>query len=272
MSDRSELATWASDVNWADFIDDDEVYATLTKLKARVDQFEDGDGEDGDIRIKLVAVGDGAVGKTSLLIAYAKGTFPDTYVPTVFENYTAAIDHNGKKVLLHLWDTAGQEDYDRLRPLSYPGADIVLLCFSLVTEASFESVRDKWHPEVDHYIKNVPTILVGTKVDLREAKLPDPSTGEFHPVSNEQAEKMVDEIGSEKFMALSAKTGENLKKLFQEAVTMVLAARKVQGHDDAPKKDKDDKKGDKADDDQPTLKVVKRQQKDQKSKGKCTLL
>jgi len=122
----------------------------------------------------------------------------------VFENYTAQLDHNGKKVLLHLWDTAGQEDYgtiimgghlllfrsyhrlDRLRPLSYPGADIVLLCFSLVTESSFESVKDKWHPEVDHYIKNVPTILVGTKVDLREAKLPDPSTNEFHPVSNDQ--------------------------------------------------------------------------------------
>jgi Ras-related C3 botulinum toxin substrate 1 len=271
MGDRSELAEWASNVNWADFIDDDEVYATLSKLKVSIDQFDDDNGDDGDIRIKLVAVGDGAVGKTSLLIAYAKGTFPDTYIPTVFENYTAPIDHNGKKVLLHLWDTAGQEDYDRLRPLSYPGADIVLLCFSLVTEASFESVRDKWHPEVDHYIKNVPTILVGTKVDLREAKLPDPSTGEFHPVSNDQAEKMADEIGSEKYMALSAKTGENLKNLFHEAVSIVLAARKVQSGVDSPKKESE-KKSDKGEDDQPTLKVVKRQQKDQNKKGKCTLL
>lgn len=75
---------------------------------------------------------------------------------------------------------------DRLRPLSYPGADIVLLCFSLVTEASFDSVKDKWFPEVDHYVKNVPTILVGTKADLREAKQPDPSTGEFNPVSKEK--------------------------------------------------------------------------------------
>lgn len=70
------------------------------------------------------------------------------------------MDSHGKKVLLHLWDTAGQEDYgpyisflislisDRLRPLSYPGADIVLLCFSLVTEASYTSVQDKWYPEV----------------------------------------------------------------------------------------------------------------------------
>jgi len=270
MGDRTELAEWASGLNWAEYIEDDEVYATLSKLKVRVEQFDDGSGEDGDIRIKLVAVGDGAVGKTSLLIAYAKGTFPETYIPTVFENYTAQIEHEGKKILLHLWDTAGQEDYDRLRPLSYPGADVVLLCFSLVTESSFESVKDKWHPEVDHYIKNVPTILVGTKVDLRDAKQPDPSTGEFHPVSNDQANKMVDEIGAEKFIAVSAKVGTNLKDVFHQAVSMVLSSRKLQDGG-AAKKDHAEKKGDKSDDDAPTLKVVKRQQQEKKKKG-CVLL
>jgi small GTP-binding protein len=268
MSDRSEIAEWASALNWAEFIEDDEVYATLSKLKARVDQFDDGDGDDGDIRIKLVAVGDGAVGKTSLLISYAKGTFPDTYIPTVFENYTAQIDHEGKKVLLHLWDTAGQEDYDRLRPLSYPGADVVLLCFSLVTDASFESVKDKWHPEVDHYIKNVPLILVGTKVDLRDAKQPDPSTGEFHPVSNDQAEKMVEDIGAEKFIAVSAKVGTNLKDVFKSAVSMVLSSRKLHEGGSSAKKEKEKEK---SDDDAPTLKVVKRQQQEKKKKG-CVLL
>jgi len=270
MGDRTELAEWASGLNWAEYIEDDEVYATLSKLKSRVEQFEEGDGDDGDIRIKLVAVGDGAVGKTSLLISYAKGTFPDTYVPTVFENYTAQIDHEGKKVLLHLWDTAGQEDYDRLRHLSYPGADVVLLCFSLVTDASFESVKDKWHPEVDHYIKNVPLILVGTKVDLRDAKQPDPSTGEFHPVSNDQAEKMVEDIGAEKFIAVSAKVGTNLKDVFKQAVSMVLASRKL--HDGGGHSKKESKEKDKSEDDQaPTLKVVKRQQQDKKKKG-CVLL
>lgn len=61
----------------------------------------------------------------------------------------------------------------------------MLLCFSLVTEDSFESVKDKWFAEVDHYVKNVPTILVGTKSDLRDEKKPDPSTGEYNPVSDE---------------------------------------------------------------------------------------
>jgi len=230
MTDRTEVAEWANGVNWSEHIDDDEVFATLVKLRGVIG----GDGEvgdDSDIRVKLVAVGDGAVGKTSLLIAYAKGNFPETYVPTVFENYTAQMDHNGKKVLLHLWDTAGQEDYDRLRPLSYPGADVVLLCFSLVTEASFESVKDKWFPEVDHYVKNVPTILVGTKVDLREAKLPDPSTGEFNPVSDEKAKELVEEIGAEKFISVSAKKGTRLKDVFVDAVGIALAARAIANGD-----------------------------------------
>jgi len=263
--DRKQLAEWANELDWSNYVDDDEIYANLVKIQNRVNS--DGDDDDGsDTRIKLVAVGDGAVGKTSLLIAFAKGSFPDTYVPTVFENYTAQMDHDSKKVLLHLWDTAGQEDYDRLRPLSYPGSDIVLLCFSLVTEASFDSVKDKWYPEVDHYVKDVPTILVGTKADLREAKLPDPGTGEFAPVSNDKAQTMAESIGAEKFVEVSAKTGKNLHQLFKEAVSIVLKTRKAHGEEDTHRKDTKD-----TDADGPELKVVQRQQKKNK-RGGCVLL
>jgi len=229
----AQLAEWASNVKWSEYVVDDEVAALLTKLKARIESY----GGDGETRIKLVAVGDGAVGKTSLLIAFAKGTFPDTYVPTVFENYTASIQSGERTVLLHLWDTAGQEDYDRLRPLSYPGADIVLLCFSLVTESSFDSVREKWSPEVEHYVPDVPTILVGTKADLRDAKIPDPSTGEFAPVSDDQVNHLVKEINAQSFVPVSAKTGNNLKKVFEQAVSIVLQHRREMGEDDNPGKD-----------------------------------
>lgn len=81
------------------------------------------------IRKKLVIVGDGACGKTCLLIVFSKDQFPEVYVPTVFENYVADITVDTKCVELVLWDTAGQEDYDRLRPLSYPGNNL----FPLVT-------------------------------------------------------------------------------------------------------------------------------------------
>lgn len=77
------------------------------------------------------------------LISYATDKFPTDYVPTVFENYTAQMELDGETILLHLWDTAGQEDYDRLRPLSYPQSDVVLLCFSLVSPNSYESIKVK---------------------------------------------------------------------------------------------------------------------------------
>ncbi|VDP55227.1 unnamed protein product [Schistosoma margrebowiei] len=96
------------------------------------------------VRKKLVIVGDGACGKTCLLIVFSKDQFPEVYVPTVFENYVADIE-----VELALWDTAGQEDYDRLRPLSYPDTDVVLLCYSIDSPDSFANIEEKWLPEVD---------------------------------------------------------------------------------------------------------------------------
>ena len=60
------------------------------------------------IRKKLVIVGDGACGKTCLLIVFSKDQFPEVYVPTVFENYVADIEVDGKCVELALWDTAGK--------------------------------------------------------------------------------------------------------------------------------------------------------------------
>lgn len=93
-------------------------------------------------RIKLVIVGDGMCGKTCLLRTFETGSPKMEYIPG-WDNYVADIDYEGKSVELALWDTSGHEDDDRLRPLSYPDADVVLICYSIVWPDSLENVPEK---------------------------------------------------------------------------------------------------------------------------------
>ena len=93
--------------------------------------------------VKIVVVGDGSVGKTSLLITYTTGDFPSDFVPSVSDAYSANMMVDGRPVNVALWDTAGQEDYDRLRPLMYPDTDCFCVCADLSKKASIRSARDK---------------------------------------------------------------------------------------------------------------------------------
>lgn len=176
--------------------------------------------------IKCVVVGDGGVGKTCLLIIYTTDAFPGEYIPTIFDNYSANVMVDGKPINLGLWDTAGQEDYDRLRPLSYPHTDVFLICFSLVNPASFENVRAKWHPEVSHHCPNTPIILVGTKQDLSEDKETINELKERHlnPVTLPRGLQMQRDIGAVKYMECSAL---GVKQVFEEAIRAVIQPGQV---------------------------------------------
>lgn len=102
-------------------------------------------------RLKFVLVGDGACGKTCLLIVATKGTFPEVYVPTVFENYVSFMEVKRDLYEVHLWDTAGQEDYARLRPLSYPDSQGFLICFAIDSPDSLDNVREQVYHQQTHW-------------------------------------------------------------------------------------------------------------------------
>ena len=120
--------------------------------------------------IKLVVVGDGGVGKSCFLICATTSSFPSDYVPTVFDNYSVNLMLNGSLYSVGLWDTAGQEDYDRLRPLSYPQTDVFVVCFDVASRSSFENVTEKWVPELRHFAPEASILLLATKTDLRGGK------------------------------------------------------------------------------------------------------
>lgn len=172
--------------------------------------------------IKCVTVGDGAVGKTCMLICYTSNKFPTDYVPTVFDNFSANVAVDGNIVNLGLWDTAGQEDYSRLRPLSYRGADIFVLAFSLLSRASFENVLKKWMPELRRFAPNVPIILVGTKLDLRDNRGYMNDHMDYGAITSAQGEELRKQIGAAAYIECSSKTQQNIKAVFDTAIKAVL--------------------------------------------------
>eukprot|EP01101_Sappina_pedata_P001721 TRINITY_DN117_c0_g1_i1.p1 TRINITY_DN117_c0_g1~~TRINITY_DN117_c0_g1_i1.p1 ORF type:complete len:229 (+),score=62.57 TRINITY_DN117_c0_g1_i1:104-688(+) len=175
--------------------------------------------------VKIMVVGDPSVGKTCMLISYTTNSFPGEYVPTVFDNYTANAIVEGHPINLGLWDTAGSKEYDTLRPLSYPGTDVFIICFSLTSMESYENVKSKWHPEVVQYNPKTPFILVGTKLDLRDNPEMAKSSS-MDPVSTEQGEKLAKEIGASRFLECSALSQKNLPQVFEESVkTVMLSAQ-----------------------------------------------
>ncbi len=179
--------------------------------------------------IKCVVVGDGAVGKTCLLISYTTNAFSNDYIPTVFDNYSACVMVNGQPINLNLWDTAGQDEYDRLRPLSYPQTDVYLACFSIISPASFQNIKNKWIPELKHHSPTANIILVGLKSDCRE----DPQVIKMMKQrgiamsSIEQGRNLAKEVGAVDYVECSAVTQEGLKAVFDRAIEVGMDAHEA---------------------------------------------
>eukprot|EP00731_Ephydatia_muelleri_P009254 Em0004g1592a len=191
------------------------------------------------VSLKVVIVGDGAVGKTPFLTTWMTNAFPSCYVPTVFENYSANVMVDGKPVSLSLWDTckhdfisdeprsplcyfqlAGLDDYDRLRPLSYPQTDVFLIAFAVDNKHTYDRVRLKWLPEIKHFCPNTPWLLLGLKADLRSSSEPNRPGREF--VTEQAARDVAKKLGAIGYCECSSLTQSGLSNAMDLAMRASL--------------------------------------------------
>ncbi|XP_071446656.1 cdc42 homolog [Hetaerina americana] len=175
-----------------------------------------------DKRIRCVAVGQDSVGKTCLLITYVKQEYPKECTSTVVDVYSTEHNVNGKTYTVELLDTSGLEEYDSIRPLGYPDADVFLVCYSIGSLASLEHVTKKWVPEVRMHNPRVPVILVGTKSDLREEIESEDDT---ELVEEKEAAKIVNALNLYTHVECSALSLNGVNELFDVVIKAALETK-----------------------------------------------
>uniref|UniRef100_A0A8B9SY65 Rho family GTPase 2 n=1 Tax=Anas platyrhynchos TaxID=8839 RepID=A0A8B9SY65_ANAPL len=152
-------------------------------------------------RCKIVVVGDTQCGKTALLHVFAKDCYPESYVPTVFENYTASFEIDKQRTELNMWDTSGSAYYDNVRPLAYPDSDAVLICFDISRPETLDSVLKKVSGRLRSSAPTAKIVLVGCKLDMR--------TGPEHAAGAFQGSALARQIGAVAYAECSSKVSEN---------------------------------------------------------------
>jgi len=127
-----------------------------------------------------------------------------------------------RTVALVLWDTAGQEDYDRLRPVCYQRSNVVIVCVAVDSRNSYNNVVDKWMPEVRHFCANTPVVLVATKTDLRLR----PHADDKQPLTTNDGDQLARRLSADAYAECSSKTGDRVADVFQIAAREALRARR----------------------------------------------
>ena len=160
---------------------------------------------------KIIIIGDLASGKTNILSKYLTNTFEPNSTPTIgVEMKVKDFKIKEDLVKAQFWDTAGQEKYDSLTTSYYKGAKGALIVYDITQKSSFDKIESLLKKLRDNSNKNVSVILVGNKCDLEDNR----------EVLKEDGEELAQKLKI-KFMEVSAKTGENLDKLFQNLIDEV---------------------------------------------------
>ena len=167
---------------------------------------------------KVPVAGDGAVGKTSLIVRYTQGTFTDTYKMTIGTSFAVkTVDLDQVMVKLQIWDLAGQPHFGGVRPLFYQGSTGVIYVFSVIDRASFDHLAG-WLEEAQKNAGNVPGILIGNKTDLPDQRV----------VSREEAESFAAQMGL-RYIETSAKMDENVGDAFRQVAVTIMQTKPEYG-------------------------------------------
>jgi len=160
---------------------------------------------------KIVVIGDGAVGKTSLIARFAEKTFQAEYKPTLGTNIVIKelkVGNNSIKLLL--WDIAGQAKWRDVRHLYYKGAQGCILVFDVTRPGTFESIPS-WFTDLIKFSGDIPRILLANKVDLTDLR----------KISIEEAQKATEEL-KVAYFETSAKDGTQVNAAFEKISTLIL--------------------------------------------------
>ncbi|KAG0146756.1 hypothetical protein CROQUDRAFT_656921 [Cronartium quercuum f. sp. fusiforme G11] len=181
------------------------------------------------INRKVVVLGDGACGKTSLLHVYARGHFPQVYEPTVFENHIQEVLVDDQIIELAFWDTAGQEEFDRLRSLSYADTHVIMLCFSIDQPSSLENTETKWLDEIIEHCPGVKICLVALKCDLRDDYRTQTNLARINqqPVDYEQGLAVARRIRASRYLECSAKHNRGVQEAFYEVAKVSINTKSM---------------------------------------------
>ncbi|KAJ2784627.1 hypothetical protein H4R18_001006 [Coemansia javaensis] len=185
----------------------------------------------GDVgeRRKAVVIGDGACGKTCLLHVFREGRFPEDmrYIPTIFDTWVADMEVDGRAIELALWDTAGQEEFERLRLMCYKDVDVIIMCFSVDQPDSLVNISEKWHPEAKAHAAHAPIILAALKRDLRYDQQTVAELAEYGQttVTEDEGKAMGKLIGAVTYIECSSIAQENVREVFEIAAWRALHRR-----------------------------------------------
>jgi len=172
----------------------------------------EGEPEKKKIKMKVTVIGDGSVGKTSLIQKFTQGTFQTDYIKTIgaqLTNYKTEID--GYRIELIFWDIAGQDDFHFLRPSFYRASKAAIIVYSLeekdLGRRSFEHIT-KWHEDVKQFCGEIPVVVFANKVDLVNEQSLDKT----------KIQNLVKEHNFLGYYITSAKTGQGLDDAFNELI------------------------------------------------------